>query len=145
MESRRSRAEEIVAEYVRAHPELKCHLDPSSSVVMRYERRGSKQRIVHERARFRSKGGPFLNVSEAVAVVWRNAQRARSELLGLWFFRSFSNLRKLIVTARQIITQWGRRVRVRNELITLSDGDLRDIGWTKAEVEAERRKPFWRA
>jgi uncharacterized protein YjiS (DUF1127 family) len=82
---------------------------------------------------------------EEFAVVWRNAQRARSELLGLWFFRSFSNLRKLIVTARQIITQWERRVRVRNELITLSDGDLRDIGWTKAEVEAERRKPFWRA
>ncbi len=48
MESRRSRAEEIVAEYVRAHPELKCDLDPSSSVVMRYERSASRQRIVRE-------------------------------------------------------------------------------------------------
>jgi uncharacterized protein YjiS (DUF1127 family) len=45
---------------------------------------------------------------------------------------------------RQIIAQWRRRVRLRNELITLSEGDLRDIGWTRAEVEAERRKPFWR-
>jgi hypothetical protein len=47
MESRRSKAEEIVAEYVRAHPELKCHLDPSSS-VMRHGRSASKQRIVRE-------------------------------------------------------------------------------------------------
>jgi uncharacterized protein YjiS (DUF1127 family) len=43
------------------------------------------------------------------------------------------------------MAQWRRRVRVRNELITLSDGDLRDIAWTRAEVEAEHRKPFWRA
>lgn len=48
MESQRSRAEEIVTEYVRAHPELKCDLDPSSSVVMRYERSASRQRIVRE-------------------------------------------------------------------------------------------------
>jgi uncharacterized protein YjiS (DUF1127 family) len=54
-------------------------------------------------------------------------------------------VRVVFITARQIIAQWRRRVRIRNELITLSDGDLRDIGWTRAEVEAERRKPFWRA
>jgi len=34
---------------------------------------------------------------------------------------------------------------MRNELITLSDIDLRDIRWTRAEMEAEARKPFWRA
>ena len=49
------------------------------------------------------------------------------------------------IIAREVIAQWRRRVCIRNELITLSDGDLRDIGWTRAEVEAERRKPFWRA
>jgi uncharacterized protein YjiS (DUF1127 family) len=49
------------------------------------------------------------------------------------------------ITAHQIIARWRRRVYVRNELSTLNDGDLRDIGWTRAEVEAERRKPFWRA
>jgi uncharacterized protein YjiS (DUF1127 family) len=48
-------------------------------------------------------------------------------------------------TARQIIAHWRRRVRIRNELITLSYSDLRDIGWTRAEAETERRKPFWRA
>ena len=46
-------------------------------------------------------------------------------------------------TARFIVAEWRRRVRVRNELLTLSDGDLRDIRWTRAEVEAEGRKPFW--
>jgi uncharacterized protein YjiS (DUF1127 family) len=44
-----------------------------------------------------------------------------------------------------VIAQWRRRIRLRNELATLSDGDLADIRWTRAEVDAERRKPFWRA
>jgi uncharacterized protein YjiS (DUF1127 family) len=44
----------------------------------------------------------------------------------------------------KVMAEWRRRVRMRNELITLSNGDLRDIGWTLAEVDAERRKPFWR-
>jgi uncharacterized protein YjiS (DUF1127 family) len=54
-------------------------------------------------------------------------------------------VRVVVITARQVIARWQRRVRIRNELITLSDSDLRDIGWTRAEGEAERRKPFWRA
>jgi uncharacterized protein YjiS (DUF1127 family) len=54
-------------------------------------------------------------------------------------------LHAAFITARQIIAQWRRRARIRNELTTLSDGDLRDIRWTRAEVEAECRKPFWRA
>jgi uncharacterized protein YjiS (DUF1127 family) len=53
-------------------------------------------------------------------------------------------VRVAFITTRQIITEWRRRVRIRNELIMLSDSDLRDIGWTRAEVEAEGRKPFWR-
>ena len=47
--------------------------------------------------------------------------------------------------AHKAMAEWRRRARMRNELTTLSDGDLRDIGWTRAEVDAERRKPFWRA
>jgi uncharacterized protein YjiS (DUF1127 family) len=54
-------------------------------------------------------------------------------------------VRAAFVTASQTMEEWRRRVRIRNELITLNDGDLRDIGWTRAEVEAERRKPVWRA
>jgi uncharacterized protein YjiS (DUF1127 family) len=47
--------------------------------------------------------------------------------------------------ARLQIDEWRRRARGRNELMTLSDRDLRDVRWTRAEVEAEARKPFWRA
>jgi uncharacterized protein YjiS (DUF1127 family) len=50
-----------------------------------------------------------------------------------------------IMHQRPVIAHWRRRVRIRNELNTLSDGDHRDIGWTRAEVEAKHRKPFWRA
>lgn len=54
-------------------------------------------------------------------------------------------VRHVLVAVRLQVREWRRRVRCRNELITLSGCDLRDLGWTKAEVEAEARKPFWRA
>jgi uncharacterized protein YjiS (DUF1127 family) len=41
------------------------------------------------------------------------------------------------------LREWPRRVRRRNELLTLTARDLREIGWTRAEAEAEARKPFW--
>ena len=53
--------------------------------------------------------------------------------------------RRSLCALYELMAQWRRRVLIRNELITLNDSDLRDIGWTRAEVEAERRKPFWRA
>jgi uncharacterized protein YjiS (DUF1127 family) len=40
------------------------------------------------------------------------------------------------------MAQW-RRIRNRNKLTKLSDGDLRDIRRTRAEVEAIRCKAFW--
>jgi len=58
---------------------------------------------------------------------------------------SGSRIRAMFTSACQIVVQWRRRVRMRNELMTLSDRDLRDVRWTRAEVEAECRKPFWRA
>src|SRR5262249_719704 len=58
---------------------------------------------------------------------------------------SGSRIRAMFTSACEIVAQWHRRVRIRNELMTLSDRDLRDVRWTRAEVEAECRKPFWRA
>jgi len=44
--------------------------------------------------------------------------------------------REIILTAIQVqIREWRRRVRVRIDLMTLSDGDLRDLGWTRCEAE----------
>lgn len=42
-------------------------------------------------------------------------------------------------------TEWRRRVRSRNELINLSDADLRDIGLSRCSSEIEAAKPFWMA
>lgn len=43
------------------------------------------------------------------------------------------------------LREWRRRVRSRNELLTLTARDLHEIGWTRAEAKAEARKPFWEA
>jgi uncharacterized protein YjiS (DUF1127 family) len=56
----------------------------------------------------------------------------------------WARVRTAFISARKVVKQWRRRVRMRTELATLSNGDLRDIRWTRAEVEAERRKLFWR-
>ena len=48
----------------------------------------------------------------------------------------------VFILTSEAIAQW-RRVRNRNKLTTLSDGDLRDIRRTRAEVEAIRCKAFW--
>ena len=42
------------------------------------------------------------------------------------------------------VTEWQRRMRSRRELATLSEMELRDIGYP-ARAEAEKAKPFWRA
>ena len=49
----------------------------------------------------------------------------------------------ILTDMRQVIVQWRRRVLTRNKLTTFSDGDLRDIRRTRAEVEAMRCKAFW--
>jgi uncharacterized protein YjiS (DUF1127 family) len=48
-----------------------------------------------------------------------------------------------LTAIREVIVQWRRRVLTRNKLTTLSNGDLRDIRRTRAEVEAVRCKAFW--
>lgn len=39
---------------------------------------------------------------------------------------------------------WRRRVRSRAELLRFTDRQLRDIGVTRADVQREHAKPFWR-
>jgi uncharacterized protein YjiS (DUF1127 family) len=55
------------------------------------------------------------------------------------------NLVRGITRFRDVAREWQRRVRVRNELMMLSERDLRDLRWTRQDVEAEARKLFWRA
>ena len=77
------------------------------------------------------------------------AAYARDAITGTTCTEFLGQIRGSCVLARfsvhKVMAEWRRRVRMRNELITLSNGDLSDIGWTRAEVDAERRKSFWRA
>lgn len=43
------------------------------------------------------------------------------------------------------ILAWLERARQRRHLLQLSDHMLQDIGLSRADVEAEVSKPFWRA
>jgi len=43
-----------------------------------------------------------------------------------------------------ILLDWTGRARQRRALADLSDTLLRDVGLTRADVEAEATKPFWR-
>ena len=46
---------------------------------------------------------------------------------------------------RQRIAEWQHRSRSRQELESLSDATLRDIGITRCDVHRETHKPFWMA
>jgi len=46
--------------------------------------------------------------------------------------------------AADLFARWHRRVADRQHLLTLDDGMLRDIGLSRADVETEAGKPFWR-
>ncbi len=65
--------------------------------------------------------------------------------------RSVSTRENVLVVPRlsprrwlETLRLWRARAQARRELARLSALDLKDIGYP-AEVEAEKRKPFWRA
>ena len=93
-----------------------------------------RRRLVERRAHLH-----FVPDPDSTAASDRGTAPAR------WFAVAVDRVRAGLGAARTMMARWRRRLRIRNELSTLSDGDLRDIRWTKAEVDAERRKPFWRA
>ena len=49
-----------------------------------------------------------------------------------------------LVQAYEQVLSWLERVHQRRQLAQLSDHMLKDIGLTRADVEAEILKPFWR-
>ncbi len=57
--------------------------------------------------------------------------------------RTIRRLRLLLERARRTLRLWRSRARQRHELIELPPHLLFDVGLTRADVEAEARKPFW--
>jgi uncharacterized protein YjiS (DUF1127 family) len=69
----------------------------------------------------------------------------KTHALAFAFHTSIDRARDGIALLGARLIAWRRRARRRSELMMLSDRDLHDIRWTRAEAEAEARKPIWRA
>lgn len=57
---------------------------------------------------------------------------------------SLGNLNRLLVTAFDTLLDWQDRARQRHRLGEMDDHLLRDIGLSRADLEQEVAKPFWR-
>jgi uncharacterized protein YjiS (DUF1127 family) len=53
--------------------------------------------------------------------------------------------RRMMASVGRGVTTWLVRVSSRNELSSLSDRDLRDIGISLCDTRREAAKPFWMA
>jgi uncharacterized protein YjiS (DUF1127 family) len=51
----------------------------------------------------------------------------------------------LLARASATLSLWRKRIREKRALERLDDRDLHDFGATRSDVEAELRRPFWRA
>jgi uncharacterized protein YjiS (DUF1127 family) len=60
------------------------------------------------------------------------------------FHRVLSTGRTLVFSISRQLSAWAETAKQRRELAELSYRDLRDIGLSRHDVEAELRKPFWR-
>ena len=58
---------------------------------------------------------------------------------------SLKGLSGLIVKATDTVLDWQERARQRHRLGEMDDHLLRDIGLSRADLEYESSKPFWRA
>jgi uncharacterized protein YjiS (DUF1127 family) len=58
---------------------------------------------------------------------------------------SLKGFSALIVSAVDTVLDWQDRARQRHNLLAMDDHLLRDIGVSRADLENEAAKPFWRA
>jgi uncharacterized protein YjiS (DUF1127 family) len=58
---------------------------------------------------------------------------------------SLKGLNTMIVSAMDTVLDWQDRARQRHNLLEMDDHLLRDIGLSRADLENEAAKPFWRA
>ncbi|UEM23737.1 DUF1127 domain-containing protein [Skermanella mucosa] len=58
---------------------------------------------------------------------------------------SLKSISRLLVTVFDTLLDWQDRVRQRHRLGEMDDHLLRDIGLSRADLEREAAKPFWRA
>jgi uncharacterized protein YjiS (DUF1127 family) len=73
-------------------------------------------------------------------MVSQSIQASRATLAGLT-----ARPRPLLDRAIDLLLTWHDRSRQRRQLRSLSNHMLHDIGVSRADVEGEATKPFWRA
>jgi uncharacterized protein YjiS (DUF1127 family) len=49
-----------------------------------------------------------------------------------------------LIIAFDLLLTWMARARDRRQLAAMCDRELKDMGISRADVQAESRKPFWR-
>ena len=92
------------------------------------------------RQTFRHTGTPTL-WSAVGAVTVPFGRGSVASLPGRGFpWRAAAWLRRV----RDTVRLWQDRARGREELLRLGEHELRDIGITRVQAEAEANKPFWR-
>lgn len=64
-------------------------------------------------------------------------------ILGVFSYPRIS-VPRVLHRARETVALWRRRMREREELSHWTERDIRDAGMTRAAVEFEMSKPFWR-
>jgi len=50
----------------------------------------------------------------------------------------------LLTRLVDLALDWSERARARHQLAALTEGELKDIGLSRADVSMETSKPFWR-
>ena len=73
------------------------------------------------------------------------SQHMAFELVATLFDQALGLCRAAGLAFGSRIVEWRARARSRSELAMAMDGTVRDLGWSRAEAEAEIRKSFWQA
>ncbi len=73
------------------------------------------------------------------------AQASQAECWREWFGIGARLLARDSAALLALVVTWQDRVRQRHHLADLSDHTLADIGLSRADIQAELNKPFWRA
>jgi uncharacterized protein YjiS (DUF1127 family) len=102
-----------------------------------------QERILFWRRGLAKRGAHLRPVANNTTEVSVHAVAAHSRMQG--FVVSSFEVGRAFMRMPALLERWRKRVRARRELLALSDRDLHEIRWTRAEAEAEGRKPFWRA
>lgn len=55
------------------------------------------------------------------------------------------DLRRMAACFLGLLIAWGERMRERQQLATMDDRSLKDMGISRCDAEQEADKPFWRS